>query len=149
MSDFLKHLISHNVTFTLSAILPSPATERAYSIAYFNWIELWSIASDMNLLLWHFHLYKCGFHIPEQNIPLSNIIDCLDEIARWSFSLHCFPRCFVLRTAITCMLPEQNETTFILTHTHTNTQTHTHTNRRNDMLILPAVSRNPRKNFRT
>jgi len=86
----------------------------------------------MNLLLWHLHLYKCGFHIPEQNIPLSNIIDCLDESARWSFSLHCFPRCIVLRIAITCMLLEQNETPFILTHTHT----HTHTNRRNYVQIF-------------
>ena len=80
----------------------------------------------MNLLLWHLHLYKCGFHIPEQNIPLSNIIDCLDESTRWSFSLHCFPRCFVLRIAITCMLPKQNETSFTLTHIHTNTNTHKH-----------------------
>jgi len=81
----------------------------------------------MNLLLWHLYLYKCGFHIPEQNIPLSNIIDCLDESARWSFSLHCFPRCFVLRTAITCMLPEQNETPFILTHIHMHIHKHKQT----------------------
>jgi len=85
------------------------------------------IAADMNLLLWHLHSYKCGFHIPEQNIPLNNIIDYLDESARWSFSLHCFPRCFFLRTAITCMLPQQNETSFILTHTHTHTHTHKQT----------------------